>query len=71
MDDDEWDVGQPTVEADGTPTHCATCETRLDSGTWHPTAGSMEPDGTYHIVRFCSDECHDAWDPERDEPLGT
>ena len=54
-----------------TPTHCGTCETHLDPGSWHPTVGQTGPDGTYRILRFCSEECQRRWSSARDDPDGS
>lgn len=70
MGEDERDDGWAPGGARGTPTRCAICGAHLDPGTWHPTVGHTEPGGMYRIVRFCSDECHDAWTPEREERAG-
>ncbi len=60
------DPASDTDQGD-TPTHCGTCGTRLDAGSWHPTVGQTDPDGTYRILRFCSDECRRRWDTTRND----
>ncbi|WP_436346431.1 DUF7576 family protein [Natronorubrum sp. FCH18a] len=62
------DNGPPsTAETSDSPDRCATCGTSLDPGSWHPTVGYTDSDGTYRIVRFCSDACHHEWRTSREE----
>ena len=62
MADDDQDTGLPSDAAESDPlAYCATCMTGLNSGSWHPTISHTDQDETYHIVRFCSDECREEW----------
>lgn len=67
-DDGQAEVGDPIPADDGAPAECAVCGTPLDRGAWHPTVGYTGPDGTYDIVRFCSDGCRDDWQADRERP---
>lgn len=64
MGEDSRDLDPSVVEEGETPTRCAVCGRRLDPGTWHPTVGDTDTDGTYRIVRFCSEDCHQTWNSD-------
>lgn len=61
------DDAPPDLSSGETGDCCANCGARLDPGDWHPTLGHTDADGTYRIVRFCSEACRDEWRAAHDD----
>lgn len=68
MNDETGTDVPPDSTGDGAGDRCANCGAQLDSGDWHPTIGHTDDDGTYRIVRFCSEACRDEWLAAHENP---
>lgn len=46
-------------------TECAACGAPFDPSDWHPVAAVVDQAGEFHLFAFCSVECRQTWNEEK------